>query len=827
MLKNYTTLAFRNIARKKLYTAINLAGLGIASAFCILVYWYVQNEISFDRFHKNVSLLYRIEISKVVPKVSKGKKGISDFFSFITNKDQAENQVVTPPVMAIELQKNFPEIEYAVRYELAYEKKVRVNNQSFVENRNVAYVDKDFFNAFSFPLSEGNPATALEGHNNIVISEKAAIKYFGNTNAVGKTIVLPDDDSASFVVSGVVRDFPVNSSFQFDVIIPRTSAPYYNEDIEAGFNTSKDQLFVQLKAGVNAQLFQQKLNNFSQTLYNKWLKQPGMAASDNYYVCMRPFAEAHYMEKSIGKHFTNVKNIYQLIALTFVFLIIACLNYILLTLTQSISRSGEVGVRKTIGAERKQIIFQLYVETQWLSLIAVAVGFVLAVISLPLFSDLTGTELQLSFFSFKNVALTLLLLAFVLGALAGVYPALVMSGLKPLSMMRRFATYRLSPYLSKSLMIVQYSVCVVLIIATLVINRQMHFINHKDLGFDKAQVLTISNPYDDPQKTDQLKDRLAYFASSEPSVEAFTSSFLGYFNTNAHLINSERIMVEAFDVDYNYFSFFKIPVIEGRGFSADFAEDSALINLAEGQYMEGASRARQSVVVNETLYNMLGKPKLNEINPSLGGRIIGVCKDYYPDDLTKKIAPAYHRIARNAPAYFSFRIKANQNIPQVMNKIKAGWSALTGNEPFSYTFLDETLSRNYEAYIRWMKVMTVASVLSIIIACMGLFGLSGLTAAGRVKEIGIRKVFGASIWRLFLLLNKGAFATAIISFAIAVPFAIYLSGEWLQNFAYRIQLNWTLFVIAGVISMITAMLAVSYHTIKAAKANPVKTLRNE
>jgi putative ABC transport system permease protein len=826
MIKNYFKLALRNIARKKLYTVINLIGLSIASAFCVLIYLYVQHEQSFDRFHKNVNQLYRLEFSDFWNNTKEEKK--SSFFSFLMKNSEQHNMIQTPAILALELKKDFPEIEHAIRIHPGYEEIVRVNNQSFKEEKNIAYVDSDFFNVFSFPLKEGNASDVLAGHNQIVLSETAALKYFGQANPIGKTILLPNEDSTLFTVSGIAKDFPINSSLRYDLIMPRTSTPDYNGDIQRGINTFSDPLILQIKKGTNIQFFEQKLNAFGKRYFvptlKQWAEEDHNLKPENFHIYLRPFAEAHYNASTGWDHYTDLQNIYQLCCLAVIILVIACLNYILLTLTSTVSRSQEVGIRKTIGAARKHVILQFYIETQLLAFFAAIGGFVLAVGCLPLFNSLTGSTLNLSFFSFADVASMLFVLAITLGVIAGVYPALVMSGLKPLNMMRKFSAYKLNPFLSKFLATTQFSVCIVLIISTLVISKQMEYINQKDLGFDKEQVLTISNPYwfTDPEKSMLLKDRLAHFASTEPSIENFSSSFLGYNNTNAYNIRGETVMLQAFDVDFNYFSFFKIPIIKGREFSSAIPEDSSEIKLSEGRK---GNAARQAVVVNETLYNILGRPPLNTMNDELGGRIIGVCKDYYPDDLTKKVSPAYHKIQKKYIGFFSFRIKAGQNIPVVVNRIKSNWNKLTGDEPFSYTFLDETLAKNYDAYIRWMRTVTVSSIIAIVIACMGLFGLSGLSAISRIKEIGIRKVLGASVKDLFLLLNKGTLIMAVISFFIAVPVAVFLCNAWLQNFAYRIDIGWSLFVIAGIIGAVTALIAVSYHTIKTALANPVKSLR--
>ena len=528
-------------------------------------------------------------------------------------------------------------------------------------------------------------------------------------------------------------------------------------------------------------------------------------------------------------HYTDLKNIYQLCSLTILILLIACMNYVLLTLTGTVSRSQEVGVRKTVGAPRKQIILQFYIETQLLAFFAVLLGLVLAAISLPFFSTLTGTDLRLDYLPFPMIAGFLIGLAVGLGLLAGIYPALVMSGLKPLNMMRKFSTYKLNPWLSKGLVVTQFSVCIILIISTLVISNQMRFLNGKDLGFDKNGVFTIQNPYwfDNPGRSQQLKQRLTHFAESEPALADFTSSGLMYNNSNNHLINGEKTQVEAFEVDYNYFHFMHIPLLKGRNFSPSLQEDSATLQLTDEQHEKNASAARQAAIVNETLYKLLGEPPLNEINKSLGGRIIGVCKDYYPDDLTKKIVPAYHKIQKRYIGSFSFRLRPGQPVSQAMDKISAHWKDVTAGEPLDYSFLVDNLAKSYDSYQRWMKTVTAASIIAILIAALGLFGLSGLAAVNRIKEIGIRKVLGATVSDLFVLLNKSTLALALLSFAVALPVAIYLAKLWLENFAYHIEIGPGIFVLAGVITILTAVAAVSYHTLKTATTNPVKSLRTE
>lgn len=836
MLRTNLKLAFRNIFRNKLYTAINIIGLSVASAFCILVYLYVKNEQSFDNFHKDQAQLYRLEETNLFGSFDQ-KKTATNFFSFLMKDAEQKNMIQTPTALAPDLKSNFPEIENAVRLSGIGEETIKVGNNNFKEQGdNLTFADVDFFQVFNYPLLSGNAATALSGRNQVVISERLAEKYFGRDNAVGKIISIPNEtDQPPLTVSGVFKNFPANSSFQFDMIIPMETNTGYKDKINRGVNSLSDPLVLKLKKGTDPLKFKNKLDVFAKQYFKPLVesmqkhdpkKNPG-----DIHIFLRPFANAHYNQAEGWYHYTDLKNIYQLVCLTVIILLIACLNYILLTLTNAISRSQDVGVRKTIGAGRKQIVLQYYTETQLLAFIAVIAGFLLSVTCLPFFGTLTGTNIALSNFSFGTIGLFLLVLAIILGLLAGIYPAVAMSGLKPLNIMRGFSAYHINPFLSKSLVVIQFVICVVLVISTLAINKQMHYINASNMGFDKDQVLVLQSPYSwfDKPKTSLLKQRLYNYAVTEPAIQDITStsfSFGGY-NNNQFTINGEKVMVQDLNVDYNYFSFLKIPIIEGRTFSRDIAGDSAKVVLGDLEKSHKGTLIRHAIVVNESLYNLLGKPKLDIINETLGCIIIGVCKDYHTNDLTQKIVSAYHTINVNSTGSFWIKIKAGQSIPNTINRIKNNWNQLTGNLPFSYTFLDEDVAKSYDAYLRWMTTITTSCVLAIIIACLGLFGLSGLTTINRTKEIGIRKVLGASVSNLFLLLNRGTILLAAVSFIVAAPVAFYLVHQWLDNFAYRIKPDWILFATAGIIAMLTAIIAVSYHTIKVATDNPVKSLRSE
>ncbi|WP_428331291.1 ABC transporter permease [Mucilaginibacter sp.] len=832
MLKINLKLAFRNIFRNKLYTTINIIGLSVASAFCILVYLYVKNEQSFDSFHKDNEQLFRVEETDLFGSF-RGDKFKKNFFSFLMKDAEVKRMIQTPMILAGDLKKTFPEVESAVRIKTMYNPIIKIGNQSFKENGdNAAYVDADFFKIFNFPLVSGSSSNVLASANQAVISQRLAKKYFGAYNPVGKTLAV---DTVLYTISAVAKDFPSNSSFQYDLIVPRESDPDYLGGMGQGTNSFSDYLIIKLKQGTNTSIFQKKLTDYSKTYFKAFAETMQKYDTKHEFkavnIYLRPFAQAHYNESEDWSHYTDLKNIYQLGCLTVVILLIACLNYILLTLTNAISRSQDVGVRKTIGAGRKQIVLQYYTETQLLAFIAVITGFILASVCLPFFSNLTGTVLQLSSFSFGTIAALLFGLAIALGLLAGIYPAMAMSGLKPLNIMRGFSAYRISPLLSKSLVVLQFTICVILVISTLAINKQMHYVNNSSMGFDKDQVVILQNPYSwkQVQQSDAFKKIFYNYAATEPAIQDVTdASFnFGAYNYSGFMLDGKKVMLQALNVDYNYFSFNKIPILNGRTFNKDIAGDSAELKVPSLGKSSHSSSIRHAIVVNETLYNMLGKPQLGVLNTAINGVIIGVCKDYHTDDFTKKIEPAYHTVNANRTAYYWVKIKAGKSIPKTMEKIKDNWNKLTGNLPFSYTFMDEDVAKKYEAYLRWMTTITTSCILAIIIACLGLFGLSGLTTINRTKEIGIRKVLGASVSNLFLLLNRGTILLATGSFIIAAPIAFYLVHEWLDNFAYRIKPDWTLFVSAAIIAMLTAIFAVSYHTIKAAMSNPVKSLKSE
>lgn len=838
MIKNYFTIALRNLWNKKIYSGINLLGLSVTAAFCLLVYMYVQQERSYDTFHRNADRLYRLEATSLFDfgENGKPKKG---FFSFLKSKDDdVRNMLTHPYVVPDDIKGSFPEVEDVIRFQGAGPVTVWYNNEPLkMEDGKVTYAEKNFFRLLDFPLEKGNAASVLSDKKNVVISQRTAKRIFGRQDPVGKIISYAKNDTISFTVAGVMKDFPSNSSYDYDIIMPLEAHPSHLENAADRSNNSFNYTaLLLLKNNTNIPAFSTKLESFSKTYFadaiREWQKNDRESRLGNFHLSVRPFTRAHYNSSYPWGHYTNQENMYELAALALIILLIACVNYVLLSLTNTVSRSQEVGIRKTMGASRKSIVIQFLVETQLLVLFSVIAGIILCVSTVPFFNTITGAGISLKDFPVTGLLLGAFALFILLGFAAGLYPALIMSGMRPLNMLRKFSSVKINPVLSKGLVVVQYAACVLLIISSLVIAKQINHMNKMNLGFDKEQVLMIENPFEwGTPEMKELSNRMYQYAASEPSLEGATaaSSRFGYgFNMNGHLINGKREMIFYIPVDFSYFDLLKIKLLKGRFFSPAMPTDSSRFEIPANKKVEGSSTVRRAVVVNNTLYKMLGQPPMDEVNASLGARIIGVCDDYQFFNPTQKVSPAYHAIAANNSFNFVYlKIKAGQDIPAVLNRIKSNWDRITGKQPFTYTFADEEVKKGYVSYTKWLKTINAATLLAVIIACLGLFGLSALYAMNRTKEVGIRKIMGASVPGLFLLLNKGVLRLALLSFAIAVPLAAWFMKKWLQNFADRIDLTWIYFAAAGLIAIFLAVVSVSYHAIRTATTNPVNSLRSE
>ena len=804
MIKNYWKTAWRLLLRNRTFSIINITGLSVSVAFCLLLFYHIRWEQSFDTFHVKKDRLFRCETS---------------VFGQSTEEESA-TFLNFPLVAGTDMQRTFPEVASVMRCKLGQQLLIRAGKGIYKEEQ-VISAEANFFTNLSFPLLKGDAKTVLTRPEGVVLSASEAKKWFGDADAIGQTIEVVDYDNRPYRVTGVAADVPANSSIRFGAVFALDGDPHYAKAASQGFNRMNHELMIELRPGVERHAFEQKLNGWVRHymkpyMDTTWNKNVPASVRDHYRWFLRPLADCHYSPATVWGHYTDMKAIYQLMCIVVIILALASLNYVLMAVSNAAARSQEVGVRKVMGAGRRGIILQSWVETQLTATVAVVVGVLLSWAGLPLLRSAIGSGVQFADLSPLAVIGGALGLALLLGLVAGYYPALLISRLKPVSILKSFSSVRMNPRFSRVLVVVQFACCVVLMTAAFVIDRQMSFVMGKNLGFDKDQVLVIHNPTYSLTFTKETRERLYAFAQGLPAVTGYSSmsgGLTGENNTNGFVVDGKQEWMKQIAVDYGFFEMLKIPLVAGRDFSRAYAMDT--------------SREARVCVVNETLWRMLGKKaKLGVYSPDLYGTVIGVVKDYNFESLSKKIEPEQHTLADRWAMDFLFKVKAGQ-MAATIPAFEAEWKKVTKNYPFTYTFLDASIAQMYEADMRAQRAMQTASAFAVLIACMGLFGLSAIAVANRVREIGIRKVLGASVGDVVGLLSRGFVSMVVLAILIAAPVGWWMMNRWLEDFAYRIEIRWWMFGVVGLMAVGIALVTVSFQVVRAARANPVDALRSE
>lgn len=786
MIGNYFKVASRNILKRKMYSFINAFGLSIGIAFCILIYLFIRDEKSFDHFHSNKSQIYRMEAKNP--------------------KNPSRRDAALQLGLRNALKDEMPEIKYATRFNAGRTIVVRYHDKIFSEK--IAYVDGDFFKMFSFKLLTGNAAKLFENKLEVVITPEISEKYFGKDEAVGKTISIDDGGERLFTVAGIIEAPPANSSFDFKILLPQESIPGYDKRMMdwTAFGTP---CFVQLQNNVDTARFHANLNK----IVPKYVG--GMQ------LLFTPLTEIHYM-KSVGWHkLSDPQYAYILGGLALLILVIACINYISLALTTSASRRKEVGVRKVTGAGRKQLMYQFGFESLVLVCISMFIGVMLVILFLPSFNQFTGKGIVITWKDWAELLSIGLTLTFVVGLLAGSYPSVFLSRFQPAVVLKGHFTSQLQASFTKPLVVLQFFLSASLIICSMIMYRQMKFVATKDLGYDKDQTLVIQTQTGTRNKeSNKIVERFRMRARGESgivSVAGTGSSFSQGAGRFWYKINGEEKAAYVYAVDPNYISTLGIQVSQGRSFDANIFSDSS------------------AVIVNEALVKDLKwTDPLNEhLNwrediAGPGSKVIGVVKDYHFLSLEENIEPLFLTMDE----FFGYhtkmlvRVEAG-NVSTSVDKVQRLWKELFPDKPFDYTFLDHDVAKQYENYERWMKVTGFAAGFAILISCMGLFGLAGINAANRTKEIGIRKVLGAGMSSIFILLNKQYVWLSLIAFMSAVPLSWYVMRQWLASFKFSVAITWELFAVSFFSGLVIALVTVSYHTFKTALVNPAETLKYE
>jgi putative ABC transport system permease protein len=801
MIRNYIKIAWRSLWKNKVFSAINIIGLAVGMAACIVIMLFVFYEKSFDNFQtKNV---YRLnEIQSFPGMVSSQKVGLSMFPMGPTLKNEF------PQV------KNFTRVSLRDKFQVTYQDKKIFLPQAFA-------VDSTFLQIFDFQLISGDRKTALQKPNSVILTQETAKKLFGNENPIGKTIIHRSDDTISFAVTGVMKDVPKNSQLQFDCVFSFSSI-YKPWMVNWGGNWLET--YLELAPGTNTAEFEKKLPAY--------LTKYAVGQNDitKYYTLfLLPFKDVHANASDIGLDYLNFQkfdkkstNLFAIIAI--IVLIIACINFMNLSTARSAERAKEVGVRKSIGARRFELAIQFLGETILLSLIALVLASVLVMLALPYINNLSGRDIGLPLLNNPGLIVIIIGFTVLVGIVSGIYPAVYLSSFQPVKVLKgSLETGKNKATFRNALVILQFSIAVFLMIATVFVVKQIRFMQHRDPGFDRDQIVTI--PLDDvsSRKYDVLKQQLSQSSliAGVTGAQDVLGSHLDQTSVNFNPGNGpkKQLALTQLVVDNNYLTLYKIKLAEGKNFSTE------------------KSQIGKQYIINESLAKELLKdqPKITPMSWLLGknfghdslGTITGIAKDFNFNSLQYKIETMFMVNHPNwGMSQMSVKINGGR-VSEALAFIKATWAANLTDYPFEYQFLDDHFNDIYKADIQVSKIVGILAVLSIIISCLGLFGLASYSAEKRVKEIGVRKVLGASVKNIVLLLSGHFVKLVLFANLIAWPLAWYSMHKWVEDYAYRIDINIGVFVLIATLSILIAMFTISFQSVKAALANPVKSLRSE
>lgn len=820
MIKNYLKIAFRNLFKHKLYSLINIFGLAVGIACTVLIMLYVNNEWSYDTFHTNSDHLYRAWV----------------------HEDYGNNEIyfnsVTPLVLRSTLQEYIPEVESASRF-CNFTNLVRKGDEHQAQSETISMADPSFFEMFDFPLIKGTAETVFSNPGSVVITKKTAERYFGESNVLQEVFSIRIGEMyEEFTVTGVIENPPANSSLQFEFLIPFSNSPkVFSENVHTSWFNVSTETYVLLQKGADVAEVDPKLKTMMQGVLGDRYSE------SNYTVGFQPITDIH-LNTEIPSGIAPVSDptySYILGAIALLILLIACVNFMTLSISRSTSRAKEVGIRKTIGAIRQHLMYQFWGEALLMTVLAIGFGIFIAEMLLPWFNSLSGKTLKL------GISMDGLLFmggaALLISLLSGIYPALILSGFKPVEVLKGRLNLSADKNLFRQSMVVfQFTLSIALIAGTLIINSQLDYVRSKDLGFQKEQVVVLEtnlqpgpgNPLREIiEEGNRIKERIRSEVRSSGDIAGVSLSAYtpvqqgGWMEADFRESGGRKREFHFNIVDHRFLDTYQIDVIEGR----DFSE-------------ENSSDAVRAVIVNQALVDDYGWE--NPIGQRLPGpnfedhEIVGVVENFHFESLHSQVEPLVLVINPTIPfsgidnigfsgsptPRISLRISSD-NIHATMELLEDTWTAVVSEAPFNYSFVDQAVDSQYRQEERLSQIVLFGSTLAIIIACLGLFGLASLMVVRRTKEIGVRKVLGASSTGIMMLVNKEFTKLVLIGFVLAVPMTWYVMNQWLQDFAYKITINIGVFLLAGVITLVVAWLTVSYQSVKATMINPVESLRSE
>jgi len=810
MLRNYLKIAIRNLWKNKTFSFINIAGLATGLGCFLLIALYVLDELSFDKYNANADRIYRIN--------SDIRFGGADL-----------HMPVTSDMMGQILKKDYPQVEQYTRlYTFNGDKLVKKGNE-YINEEHVAHADSTFFDVFTLPAIEGDTRTALNEPNTVVLTETMAKKYFNSVHVLGKNIEVKDEKNPLYKITAVIKDIPENSHFHFDFLFSMKNVEYnWGQLTSHNFYT-----YIRLKKGTDPKAFEKNFDQYidkyvlpeAKQFMNINSMEEFKKAGNSLVYSLMPLTDIHlHSNRSFELSPSgNIQYVYIFSAVALFILMIACINFMNLTTARSANRAREVGIRKVLGTEKGQLVKQFLFESTVMVIMALLIAIPVVWLVLPLFNDMSAKSMTAGSLFSPYILPLLIALPFVVGLMAGSYPAFFLSAFRPIEVLKGKLNLGAKSGILRSVLVVfQFMMSIVFIIGTIVVYRQLHYIQTRNLGFNKDQVLIVNG-------VGALNNNMVPFKNDVLQLPGVSSGTLsGYlpvtdsyrsdntWSTEAVMTTKTGFDMQNWVIDYDYIRTMGMQIIKGRNFSRDFGGDSS------------------AIIINETTAKIIGykdpigKQLFRAVDQQghVGAfTIIGVVKNFNFETLHHDVGPLSFELGTGG-GLASFKV-GTANVNQLIAQVQSKWKSLASGLPFRYRFLDESFDEMYRSEQRVGKIALVFSVLAIFIACLGLFGLATFIAEQRTKEIGIRKVLGASVQGIVQMLSKDFMKLVAISFVIAAPLAWYFMNKWLQDFAYRISISWWVFVAAGLAALLIALLTVSFQAIRAAISNPVKSLRTE
>jgi putative ABC transport system permease protein len=795
MIRNYLKIAFRNLWRHKGFSFINIAGLAVGMTACFLIFIYVKFELSYDKFNQNFDQVYRLNTD-------------------IKSPNEVLHWSSASAPMGPALQVDYPD-EVKANARVFGGSFLVINGDKKFQENNIAFTDPSLFKMFTFPFIKGDPNTALSAPFSIVLSETMAKKYFGTTDIIGKSLSL--DGKHPVIITGVIKDIPLNSHFNFDMVMSSTTMEKLKLIYMPEWGNFSNTTYLLLKKGSDPAKLQAKLTGF----LHKHITDDQRRKGYDYQLFIEPLKDV-YMDTFRGAPVNGSEtNIYIFSIVAIFILLIACINFVNLTTARASERAKEVGIRKVIGAFKQQLAMQFLGESMIISLVAFVFAVVLSLLLLPLFNQLAGKVVSEGIFEHGYIFI-LFGISLVIGFLAGLYPSFVLTSFSITTVLKgRFRSSVKGIFLRKGLVVVQFTISIVLIVGTIIVYNQLNYMRSQSLGFNKDQMAIVDFNGDSlvQKQAQTIKNELrqvpGVISVSGSNTTPGNGNPVAYSQVESHNGSLLSMNLNLYEVDYDFISQYGLQLVAGRLLSTAFPTDST-----------------KGFVVNETLVKNLGY-----VHPSdaIGkqfhqwgrqGQIVGVVKDFHFTSLQQDIKPLDLRINPASVNVFTIKIKGG-NIPATIAALQTEWKTLVPQRPFSYNFLDKNFDKQYITEDRFGKLFMYFAFLAIMISCLGLLGLASYSTLQRTREIGIRKVLGASVPGIVNMLSKEFLQLVIIAALIAFPIAWYGMHSWLKDFAYKVDIGWWVFAAAGVLSCFIAIVTISFQAIRAALTNPVMSLRSE